>query len=186
MRDKKITRERDCIFRTAEENDDKYIEGYFAKFDDVYEVYDGVTESIAPDAFDKSLDGDIRVLFNHNTDIVLGRTKANTATVRRDSNGIYVRCKVNPEDSAACDVYARIKRGDITQASFGGYIIVEERAENRDMDTIHYTLREVNVFEFSVCTFPAYKGTDVGARDRATAEIERWRKLRKERLEKWH
>ncbi len=183
----KITRSCQCAFRAEEKDDEKWIEGYFAVYNETYEIFDGMTESIAPGAFDKYLDRDIRVLINHNSTLVLGRTKAETATVTSDDHGVYVRCKVNPDDSDAVNVYARLKRGDVSQASFGGYIVKESR-EVTSKGT-HYTLDEIEPFEFSVCTFPAYETTDVSARDRQDNEKiynKRWKAEMKERLAKWH
>ena len=62
----------------AEDNGDLYVSGYFAVFGSDYELWPGATESIAPGAFDESITGDVRALWNHNDDIVLGRTGAGT------------------------------------------------------------------------------------------------------------
>ena len=188
----KIVRTCGCEFRTSENNDERVIEGYFAVFNDNYDLgenWDGfaMTESIDRGAFDKYLGNDIRVLVNHDTTLVLGRTKAGTATVTADGRGVYVRCVVNPEDADAMNVYARLKRGDVSQASFGGYIRDETREVNTVAKTVHYTLREIDVFEFSVCTFPAYEATEVGARGRENADLlRRWKTEMKERYKKWH
>lgn len=188
----KIVRTCGCEFRTTENNDERVIEGYFAVFNENYnfgEDWDGfaMTESIDRNAFDKYLGNDIRVLVNHDTTLVLGRTKAGTATVTADGRGVYVRCVVNPEDADAMNVYARLKRGDVSQASFGGYIRDETREVNTVAKTVHYTLREIDVFEFSVCTFPAYEATEVGARGRENADLlRRWKTEMKERYKKWH
>lgn len=188
----KIVRTCGCEFRTSEDNNERVIEGYFAVFNDNYnlgENWDGfaMTESIDRGAFDKYLGNDIRVLVNHDTTLVLGRTKAGTATVTADGRGVYVRCVVNSEDADAMNVYARLKRGDVSQASFGGYIRDETREVNTVAKTVHYTLREIDVFEFSVCTFPAYEATEVGARGRENADLlRRWKTEMKERYKKWH
>lgn len=183
----KITRNCECVFRTSEESEGRYIEGYFAVFGTNYDIgknYNGkqVIESIAHGAFDKYLGGDIRILANHDSTLVLGRTSAKTASVKSDEHGVYVRCKINPEDSDAMNVYARLKRGDVSQASFGGYIVEETRTENET--EVHYELNEINVFEFSVCTFPAYEETAVGIRTRDN--IARWKNEMKEVFKKWH
>lgn len=185
---KQITRDCECIFRTGEESGEKYIEGYFAVFETNYDMGKNrngkqVTESIARGAFDKYLGGDIRILANHDSTLVLGRTSAKTASVTSDERGIYVRCIVNSEDGDAMNLYARLKRGDVSQASFGGYIIDEARTENET--EVHYTLSEINVFEFSVCTFPAYEETAVGVRNRDN-DIGRWKNEMKEVYKKWH
>ena len=75
--------------KTREEGDDLYLEGYFAVFGSVYELWPGATESIAPGAFDDALQDDVRALYNHNTDLVLGRTSAGTMEIRQDSYGLW-------------------------------------------------------------------------------------------------
>ena len=191
-KNEKITRSCGCAFRTSESSGEHVIEGYFAVFGDVYEIgsdWSGrtVTESIDRHAFDKYLSGDIRVLINHDSTLVLGRTEAKTATITTDDHGVYVRCTVNPDDTDAMNVYARLKRGDVSQASFGGWIVDEMREENRETKSVHYTLREINVFEFSVCTFPAYEATEVGARGRENSDmLRRWKNEMKETIKKWH
>lgn len=184
----KITRTCDCVFRADEAEGEHYIEGYFAVFGDVYDMGYGITESIAPDAFSKHLSGDIRILANHDSTLVLGRTKAGTASVTADDHGVYVRCKINPDDTDAMNLYARTKRGDVSQASFGGYIVSEERSVDGATGNRHYTLTEIEVFEFSVCTFPAYEATEVGARERdaGTLAFARWKKEMEDRVKQWH
>lgn len=192
MNKEKITRTCPCAFRAGESDGKKYIEGYFAVFGDVYDMGWGITESIHRNAFDKYLNGDIRILVNHDSTLVLGRTKAGTATATADDHGIYVRCEVNEDDTDALNLYARTKRGDVTNASFGGFIVAEERVKDAKTGNVHYTLMEVDVFEFSVCTFPAYEATDVGARSRENPREnpalthKRWKENLKERFEKWH
>lgn len=142
---------------------EKYIEGYFAVFNQETELYPGVCEKIAPGAFLKSLGGsDIRCLFNHDTGSVLGRTSSGTLELREDSHGLWGRVKINPDDSQAINVYARVQRGDISGCSFGFYPITEEK-EIRDCDVL-WTVKDVELYEVSVCTFPAYTQTEIQAR----------------------
>ena len=75
--------ERRCLpveYSTREEGVELYIEGYFAVFNSPYEFWPGATEIILPGAFDESVSGDVRALVNHNTDLVLGRTRAGTVS----------------------------------------------------------------------------------------------------------
>jgi len=61
------------------------------------------------------------------------------------------------------NLYERVKRGDVDQCSFG-FEIVSQETDFRDDNTIHWTISEVNLFEVSCCTFPAYKETNISAR----------------------
>lgn len=139
-----------------------YIEGYFAVFNSNYNLWEGASESVAPGAFKNTLDGDIRALIDHETRLVLGRTTAGTLELREDDKGLWGRIKINPNDSDAMNLYERVKRGDVNQCSFGFDIISEETDFNGD--NIHWTIKEVRLYEVSVCTFPAYQETSVDAR----------------------
>lgn len=166
------------------------IEGYFAVFGDVYEIAPGMSESIAPGAFSRSMSGDIRALINHDTTLVLGRTKAHTLELREDSHGLWGRITINPNDVDAMSLYERVKRGDVDGCSFG-FDIVREDAEFREDGSIHWTIQDVDLYEVSCCTFPAYEATNVEAR---TADRERvlqkrteeWKEKQKGVLKKWH
>ena len=175
-------------FQTREDNGDLIIEGYFAVFNSNYEMWEGASESIAPGAFDSSLAGDIRALTNHDTTLVLGRTKANTLELKSDSHGLWGLIRVNPKDSDAVNTYERVKRRDVDQCSIG-FMIRSEETDFRDDGSIHWTITDVELFEVSVCTFPAYEETGVSARHRDADELkkranEAWKLQMRERLNK--
>lgn len=169
-------------FETRESDGNLYIEGYFSVFNSNYELWPGASESVAPGAFADTLGNDIRALINHETRLVIGRNKAGTLELREDSHGLWGKIKVNPNDSDAMNLYARVDRGDVDQCSFG-FFIEDEETEIRDDGTVHWTIRKVNLFEVSVVTFPAYEETSVSARKKDFAEIQK-RKIdeRKQRL----
>lgn len=167
-------------YRAAEEDGgDPYIEGYFAVYNSIYEIAPGLTESIAPGAFTGVISGDIRALTNHDTTLVLGRTKAGTLELREDSYGLWGRVTINREDSDAMNLYRRVQRGDVDQCSFG-FAIAEEDTEFREDGSIHWTIKRVDpLYEVTVATFPAYEATSVSARQ-ADAEA-----VRKRSREAW-
>lgn len=150
-------------YKTRDDNGEPIIEGYFAVFNSNYELWDGASESIAPGAFDKTISGDIRALINHDTTLVLGRTTAGTLELRTDSHGLWGRIRINPNDQDAMNLHARVERGDVSQCSFG-FFIVSEETDFREDGSIHWTLTEVDLFEVSCCTFPAYEETSISAR----------------------
>lgn len=166
-------------FATRAEGEDLYIEGYFAVFNSSYPIIDGVEEQIAPGAFADTLGGDIRALINHDTSLVLGRTKSGTLTLREDNRGLWGSVRINPEDQDAVNLYRRVQRGDVDQCSFGFYIEAETREVLED-GTVRYTITKVRLLEVSVVTFPAYEETSVSARGRQEAairdrELNEWR-----------
>lgn len=173
-------------FQTREDGEDLKIEGYFAVFDSIYDIAPGLSESIAPGAFSKTLSGDIRALTNHDTTLVLGRTKAHTLELREDSHGLWGSIRINPKDADAMNLYERVKRGDVDQCSFG-FDIRSEDTDIREDGSIHWTIREVDLYEVSACTFPAYEETSISARNQQRDEIQKrnmqaWRENAKKKL----
>lgn len=164
-----------CIaseFTVREDGEAPIIEGYFAVFNTIYDMGYGMSESIAPGAFTKSMGNDVRALINHDSTLVLGRTKAHTLELREDSHGLWGKITVNPNDGDAMNLYERVKRGDVDQCSFG-FNIVSEETDFRDDGTIHWTITEADLHEVTVCTFPAYEETAVSARKRDLDEIKK-------------
>ena len=157
-------------FNTRDDGGNLSIEGYFAVFGSVYEIAPGLSESIAPGAFDKTLSGDIRALINHDTTLVLGRTKAGTLNLRTDNRGLWGHIDVNPNDSDAMNLYERVKRGDVDQCSFG-FDIIDEETEFREDGSVHWTIKEVELYEVSPCTFPAYEETSIAARTKERDDL---------------
>ena len=173
-------------FTTREDGESLAIEGYFAVFNSNYEIAPGMSESIAPGAFASSISGDIRALINHDTTLVLGRTKANTLQLREDSHGLWGHIDINPNDGDAMNLYNRVKRGDVDQCSFG-FDIRSEDTDIKDDGSIHWTIKDVELYEVSCCTFPAYEATNISARehDRDTIkkrERDAWRQKMMARL----
>lgn len=149
--------------RTETDSPDKYIEGYFAVFNKETELWPGAFEEIAPEAFDGTLLDDVRALINHDTTLVLGRTKSNTLELKVDNVGLWGRIKINTNDTDAMNLYERVARGDVDQCSFGFNILAEE-TDWRDDGTVKWTIQEVKLYEVSPCTFPAYEQTGIQAR----------------------
>lgn len=183
------TRSLQTKLETRDEQDgEMVIEGYFAVFDKETELWPGAYEEIAPTAFDKTLNNDIRALINHDTRLVLGRNKAGTLELKTDSRGLWGRIKINPNDTDAVNLYERVKRGDVDQCSFG-FNILSEDTDYREDGTVKWRITEIDLHEVSVVTFPAYEDTGVQARKKQYKQMEQ-RKLEakkkqlKERLEK--
>jgi hypothetical protein len=170
-RDTRQTRSLKTELKTRDEGEggDLVIEGYFAVFNRETELWPGAYEEIAPGAFDNTLSNDIRALINHETRLVLGRNKSGTLELRADNYGLWGRVKVNPNDTDAMNLYERVKRGDVDQCSFG-FNIVREDTEWRDDGSVKWTIREVDLHEVSVVTFPAYEDTGVAARQKQVEE----------------
>lgn len=168
-------------FKTREDGEELRIEGYFAVFNSNYQIWSDMSESVAPGAFSDTLGDDIRALIDHETMYVLGRNQAGTLELREDSHGLWGSILLNPNDQDAMSLYARVKRGDVNQCSFG-FDILEEDTEFLPDGSVHWTIKKVKLYEVSVCTFPAYAETSVQAR-KDEAQALRQRRVEKMRAE---
>lgn len=167
-------------FRARESEGKRYIDGYFAVFGDTYQMWDGASESIDPGAFDGQLDGDVRCLIDHESRLVLGRTTAGTLELSVDDHGLHFRVEINPDDTDATNLYARVQRGDVSQCSFG-FEILDERVDVDEMTGhVHWTILKVRLHEGSIVTFPAY-----GATEAAASRRDEWQQIKKRRVEAW-
>ena len=190
MPNKRQQRQVRCVaqqFQTRAANDDLFIEGYFSVFNSEYPLWEGASEIVKPGAFTNSVSGDVRALINHDSSLVLGRTKAGTLTLRQDERGLWGSIRINRDDVDAMNLYARVQRGDVDQCSFG-FDIKRETFVDLGDGKCRWEIEEVDpLYEVSVCTFPAYTETSVSARKQDLAEIEKrraeaWRSDMKKKL----
>ncbi|WP_018664613.1 HK97 family phage prohead protease [Heyndrickxia acidiproducens] len=135
------------------------ISGYASVFNSKTSIGDFFDEVIAPGAFNKSLanNSDVRALFNHNWDKVLGRTKSGTLRLFEDDRGLKFEIDL-PDTSVARDLAESMARGDINQCSFGFFAT----GENWDYtsDPALRTVTEVELYEISIVSIPAYEDTE--------------------------
>lgn len=142
------------------------IRGYAAVFNQLSEDLGGFREQISTGAFSEAIgNSDVRALVNHDPNIVLGRNKAGTLTMREDAAGLYV--EVTPPDTqAARDLITSMQRGDINQMSFAFTVTKDDQTWTRDgtgpwLRTIKRVSR---LYDVSVVTYPAYQQTNAAAR----------------------
>lgn len=145
--------------------DDQKIGGiasvYYDPSDDgtQFRLWEDTYERIMPGAFDRAIEeDDVRALFNHDSNLVLGRNRAGTLTLRSGSRGLEY--EVTPgETTAHRDVMEYLRRGDVTGSSFG-FRVREHGEEWRKEGGL--TIREitdVELFDVSPVTFPAYESS---------------------------
>lgn len=139
------------------------ISGYAAVFNSLSEDLGGFRERILPGAFDRCLRGspDVRCLFNHDPNAVLGRTKSETLRLSVDRNGLHFDCDL-PDTQVGRDVRESIKRGDIDQCSFG--FMVQGQNWLEEKGKVVRELTDVDLSDVSPVTYPAYPQTSVSAR----------------------
>ncbi|HDX9508905.1 HK97 family phage prohead protease [Bacillus cereus] len=146
--------------RDATEEQPSKITGYAAVFNSKTTIGGWFDEVIEPGAFARSLseNGDIRALFNHNWDNVLGRTKSGTLRLEEDEKGLKFEIEL-PNTSVGRDLAESMSRGDINQCSFGFWITEENWDYN--VEPALRTIKEVELYEISVVSIPAYDDTEV-------------------------
>lgn len=152
-------------------NGGKTINGHAAVFNEEYVLWNSptlrVVERIKPGTFTRAIQEkqDVRCLFNHTADNILGRTKADTLTMEQDDKGLKFDCSL-PDTQLGRDLPISISRRDITGCSFAFIVRKEKRdEEERDGKTvIQREIQDVDLFDVGPVTYPAYEGTDVGAR----------------------
>lgn len=149
-------------------DDGKMIAGYAAVFNVLSDDVGWFREMVMPGAFTRCLasDPDVRALFNHDSNIVLGRTRSGTLRLSEDTRGLKFDCDM-PETSMGQDILKMIKRGDVSQCSFG-FMVNEQnwREEKDDKGDFQVTreLTDVELFDVSPVTYPAYPQTSVSLR----------------------
>jgi HK97 family phage prohead protease len=144
----------------------------------------GFREQIAPEAFDEAIKtDDVRALFNHDPNYLLGRTESGTLRLKADKKGLRYEVDL-PDTAQAKDVRTLIARGDVSGSSFG-FIVEEDEWDEREVKKGKLplrTIRKAALFDVSPVTYPAYPQTSVSARSKAEASVEA-EKLRAEQVE---
>ena len=145
------------VFNTRSEN----LGGSFGNF----------REIIMPGAFDDVLDDDVRALFNHDPNFVLGRNKANTLTLSTDENGLRYEIDAPQTRTIQDLVIEPMKRGDINQSSFASRVGIhgDEWAEDDDGAVIRTSHKISRLFDIGPVTYAAY--TDASS---ATRSLKQW------------
>ena len=157
-------------FEVREESDGMHLTGYAARFNEPSEPLP-FTERIAPGAFKRSLRSrnDIKLLWNHDSSMVLGSTRAGTLSLSEDEQGLRVDA-ILPDTTAGRDARVLIQRGDVTGFSFG--FTVPKGGDTWNEDGTERTLKSVRLMEVSTgVAFPAYPTTNGTAQVRGLDKI---------------
>ena len=140
------------------------VSGYAARFNEQSEDLGGFRELIAPGAFTATLgpNHDIRALIDHDPAKVIGRTTAGTLKLTQDEQGLAFSCDL-PGTSYARDLAISMERGDITGCSFG-FFCKDDSWEASPTGAVTRTIKSAEVFEVTICAFPAYTSTSAQLR----------------------
>ena len=162
----------DIEMRVETDDDGKSkLSGYAAVFNRDSVDLGGFIERIMPEAFKESLkSSDVRALFNHNPDHVLGRNTAGTLRMAENSKGLKFEVDL-PDTQIARDVATSVERGDISGCSFS-FTTREDVWRTVDGQEIRELIEIDTLFDVGPVSFPAYPDTTVAARsDTRVAEM---------------
>lgn len=152
----------------AKEGDKPAIEGVGAVYNQNYDS-GWFVENMKPGAFSRALSEkqDVRCLFNHDPNNVLGRTKSGTLRISDASDGLHYECDTDPDTRIATDVHAMIQRGDVDGCSISFTVrkqVWREETDEKGNSTLYRDIEDVDLFDVGPVTFPAYEQTSVSAR----------------------
>jgi len=152
--------------RVKKTDDGKKIAGYATKFAPgaMSEDLGGFREQIHPNAFNKCLTAnpDVRCLWNHDPNHILGRTTAGTLRLSTDNTGLQYECDP-PDTQMARDLMTSMERGDVSQSSFGFVCTDDDWRQDIDGGVIR-TVLQAELFDVSPVTYPAYPSATSGVR----------------------
>ena len=148
-----------------------------------YQLMDSYYERIKPGAFDRALaeKQDVRALFNHDANHVLGRTTSGTCRLSCDSVGLRYDVDL-PNTQFARDLAESVSRGDVSGSSFAFSVDKEGQQIERAKDGMTYrNIVDADLYDVSVVTYPAYESATSGIRSaenvqEATEALEQWQR----------
>jgi len=176
--EKKETRVVDSAFNA----ESRSITGHAAVFDTETELWPGTFERIDPAFFDDVMGNDVRALFNHDSNHVLGRTKSKTLVIGKDQKGLTYNIPDMPNTTSGNDLLELISRGDVSQSSFT-FVTKSDKWEKRaDGTQLRTLLKAEALYDVSPVTFPAYPTADVAKRSYEQFEKEQTDNLQSLRL----
>ncbi len=142
--------------------------GYALKWDARSQNLGGFRERVANGATSEAIQlDDIRALYNHDANMVLGRNRSNTLRLAEDTTGLHYEVDM-PDTSYARDLAVSMERGDVTQSSFGFRVKSDGDSWTEDDDGFPLrTLTRISLFDVSPVTYPAYTDSTSGVGSRA-------------------
>jgi len=154
-------------------NGQKQVSGYAIVWNSRSEELDGFVEICSPKMLTRTLreNPDVLVLRDHKQELLLGRTTAGTLQLRTDGKGLAFTVTL-PDTAIGDDTYQNVKLGNLSGCSFGFVTVDDSWTVDNDGNVVR-TLLDVDLFEISITSFPAYQETTVSARSKAAALAQR-------------
>jgi hypothetical protein len=147
----------------AADDGKRIFDGHAAVWDTQADIGGMFLESVAKGAFKKTLrESDVPFVFNHDDATVMARTSANNLRLSEDDSGLYVEATLDERDDDVRQLVTKIENGNVSGMSFAFRAIKDDWDEAPDPP--ERILREVELFDVSPVTQPAYAGTDASIR----------------------
>lgn len=145
----------------AEEDGIKVV-GYAAVFNQETDICGCFREVIAPGAFRDAIGRDDVVFLVNHDGLPLARTRSGTLKLTEDDHGLRIETMLEASDPDVQAIVPKMKRGDLDKMSFAFRATVQEWDETQDPPL--RTIRELELYDVSIVTTPAYDGTEIGMR----------------------
>jgi len=157
---------------TRSEGEQVRLGGYASVFNTETVIAGLFREQIAPGAFAEAVtQDDVRALFNHDPNFVIGRTASGTLSLREDETGLAYDA-IPPDTQWARDLMVSVGRGDISQSSFGFAVESDEWTHpTRNGELPLRTIRKAKLYDVSPVTYPAYESTTTAVRSAAAQAV---------------
>lgn len=160
----------------AAADEDFVLAGTAISYDCLSQDLGGFFERVMPGAFADSLKSgaDVKCLLNHDSNVVLGRTKSGTLQLQDTPKGLRFRCQLSENNSQHADVFDSVKRGDLSECSFaftvpqGGDAFDEVTQDGKRF--VRRTITKANLRDVSVVAYPAYNAKGATSVDARTAD----------------
>ncbi len=138
------------------------VSGYAAVFNQPADIGGFFREIIHPGAFGAAIGrDDVSFLINH-AGLPLARTRSGTLILAEDDHGLKIDSALDAGDPDVARIVPKMKRGDLDKMSFAFRATRQEWDETGEIPIRH--VYEVDLFDVSIVTDPAYEGTDIGLR----------------------
>lgn len=144
------------------DDDGVKVAGYAAVFDEPADIAGMFSEVIAPGAFREAIGRDDVVFVINHAGLPLARTRSKTLTLVEDSKGLRMETVLDADDPDVKSIVTKMKRGDLDKMSFAFRATKQEWDDTTEPPT--RTIREVELFDVSIVTTPAYDGTSIALR----------------------
>jgi HK97 family phage prohead protease len=135
------------------------VAGYAAVFNEETNIGDYFIEKIAPGAFTKAVSRDDVVFLINHQDLPLARTRSGTLKLTEDTKGLYIETDLDRRDPDVQNIIFKMERGDLDKMSFAFRATKQSWDETGKIPV--RTIEEVELFDVSIVTSPAYEGTDI-------------------------